>query len=363
MKTPQELLDIAKKTGLTKGTVEKHLKTLLAPDVLAYKVNDRLAREFNDPLTNRRDNPVLPSWRKAMDTAITTGAYEDVQAALRATRDRQIELSHEHSKFHDAMEVFGEEGAAIEQLMEWAKAGPHKLEKAAESGWHKLRDYVQADKKNLSAEIRRDFDEEPQIFLVQHDWARAFEGAEDFAGGEFQLPYEFCAFEFRVGGRRIIVPARQVHGEAQIMGSICVQYGEWWTVTEKGDLTAAIPETLKDELAYLNNLLLTNIKAICVALEAEVATTEIVRAPHRLNQARERAGRAPLSDYRVIKLMHRSRPAPLPEEYASEPGAHARKRLHFRRGHWRHYRTFKTWVRWCLVGNPDLGFIDHDYQA
>lgn len=24
--------------------------------------------------------------------------------------------------------------------------------------------------------------------------------------------------------------------------------------------------------------------------------------------------------------------------------------------------TFKSWIRWCLVGDPDLGFVDKDYR-
>jgi hypothetical protein len=43
-------------------------------------------------------------------------------------------------------------------------------------------------------------------------------------------------------------------------------------------------------------------------------------------------------------------------------GAAASPRLHFRRGHYRHYPNHKLWIRWCLVGNPDLGFIDADYR-
>jgi hypothetical protein len=43
-----------------------------------------------------------------------------------------------------------------------------------------------------------------------------------------------------------------------------------------------------------------------------------------------------------------------------EPGR--KKRLHFRRGHWRHYETHKTWIKWMLVGDPDLGFIEKQYR-
>lgn len=46
---------------------------------------------------------------------------------------------------------------------------------------------------------------------------------------------------------------------------------------------------------------------------------------------------------------------------AEPSGNGSRKRLHFRRGHWRHYESMKTWIRWCLAGDPDLGFIDKHY--
>lgn len=36
--------------------------------------------------------------------------------------------------------------------------------------------------------------------------------------------------------------------------------------------------------------------------------------------------------------------------------------MHFVRGHWRHYEVSKTWIRWHLRGDPDLGFIDKEYR-
>jgi hypothetical protein len=41
---------------------------------------------------------------------------------------------------------------------------------------------------------------------------------------------------------------------------------------------------------------------------------------------------------------------------------HRSPRLHFRRRHWRHFVNHKTWIKWTLVGDPDLGFIDKDYR-
>ena len=45
-------------------------------------------------------------------------------------------------------------------------------------------------------------------------------------------------------------------------------------------------------------------------------------------------------------------------------GSHATPRLHVRRGHIRRLPTGKlTWVRQCLVGNPDLGVVEKDYKT
>ena len=99
------------------------------------------------------------------------------------------------------------------------------------------------------------------------------------------------------------------------------------------------------------------IRAICIALDAEVAEHEVVRAPTKLNRKREKAGKVPIPDHYVVDLSRRHRIS-----NSSTSGEGSKKRLHFRRGHWRHYDGFKTWVRWCLVGNPDLGFVSKDYS-
>ena len=100
------------------------------------------------------------------------------------------------------------------------------------------------------------------------------------------------------------------------------------------------------------------IRAIAIALDAEVIETECVRAPEKLNKAREKRGEPPLRDYHIVSLAQRHRAAPLPDHERR----HRSPRLHFRRGHWRHYEEHRTWVRWTLVGNPDLGFIEKEYR-
>ena len=99
--------------------------------------------------------------------------------------------------------------------------------------------------------------------------------------------------------------------------------------------------------------------AICIALDAAIATTEVVRAPHKINRVREAKGRLPIFDFHSVRLTKRSRPMPLPVD---PDRAITRRRLHFRRGHWRHFDDHKTWINWMLVGDPDLGFVDKNYR-
>jgi hypothetical protein len=108
------------------------------------------------------------------------------------------------------------------------------------------------------------------------------------------------------------------------------------------------------------------LQAALIALDAAVALTTVTRQPEKLNRARQRRGQLPLYDYHVVSLANRTRPATLPDDPATLPeesaGAHRSPRLHFRRGHWRHFENFKTWINWTLVGDPDLGFIEKHYR-
>jgi|HubBroStandDraft_3_1064219.scaffolds.fasta_scaffold00290_3 hypothetical protein len=187
------------------------------------------------------------------------------------------------------------------------------------------------------------------VFMVEHDWARAFANAKDYIGGEIKLPDDSCAFEFRISDRHVITFATDADGTLYLQHAIQVKKG-WLLLPVKTGVAE------DDPFAQLTNL---QVRAIAVALDAEIATAEIVRAPHKLNRARERAGKLPLVSYHIVNLAHRSRTAPLPPS-DHEPAYHIR--LHFRRGHWRHYENHKTWINWMLVGNPDLGFVDKEYR-
>lgn len=190
----------------------------------------------------------------------------------------------------------------------------------------------------------------PVSFLVEHDWRAAFAKSEDFDDGDVKLPFEFCIFEFRVSDHHICIFLT----EGGVVGWF-VEVAAGWIC---GDVSGVVLnwQAQNDEL---NNLLTEQVRAVCIALDAEVAEKETVRAPEKLQRARMKRGKKPLRDYHVVKLSRKERAAPL--ETAGDPtGRHTR--LHFVRGHWRHFEKHKTWIRWHLRGDPDLGFIDKHYR-
>lgn len=190
-----------------------------------------------------------------------------------------------------------------------------------------------------------------EVLLIEHDWAGAFENAE-MSNAVVKLPYEVCAFEFKISGRAVIALATQF--ETDIAFSPAIECGDGWLVA--GFVTPLRGLTKgSDGWQNLFNILGSQIRAACIALDAEVATSEVVREPY--SSAHGKNAHQPLKSYHVVSLAHRSaRPLPL----GTETGR--RVRLHFRRGHWRHLGDHRTWIRWMLVGDPDLGFVDKHYK-
>jgi hypothetical protein len=197
---------------------------------------------------------------------------------------------------------------------------------------------------------------EPRVFVVEHDWAAAFAGAGEFDDGEYRLPFSDCVFEFVINGQRVVSVDSETRG-----GLVAIEFrNEWVTMREIYDNEpASLVKEVFEPYKRLISVLDRNIRAISIALDSEVATHEVVRAPYKLNAAREKKGKPPISDYHVVSLARRHRAAPLPRNGDPE---HGKVRLHFRRGHWRHYENHKTWIKWTLVGNPDLGFINKHYR-
>lgn len=253
---------------------------------------------------------------------------------------------------------------AKRELLNWVHSGL-RLERASSTRFHHLIDdwksgrLIRPSQSSLTDEERFEVHNQQllsptyDIFVIQHDWARAFEGSQDFkvealSPYDFHLPYPNCCFEFVLSGKSVCLLSRFDYKNYGL--AIFVNIGETWLQ----------PPLRWQEFKPLASILDAQFRAIGIALEAQVAMTEVVRASAKLNRSRERSGRQRVNDYHVVKLARRSRPEPLPS--SGEGGDRSGVRLHFRRGHWRHFEEHKTWIKWTLVGDPDLGFIEKHYS-
>jgi hypothetical protein len=254
--------------------------------------------------------------------------------------------------------------AALEEVDAWM-AGEPTLQRATGTVLHQLlqawrdNDLVKGPPEEAfdpAAHFGLLLNHQFQIFVVEHDWAGAFATSNVFGqiGDQFQFrqPYEHCCFEYLVSGKRVCFV---VHFDgAYFRLALFVRLKVGWLQPPLNPRVTNWPR-----MPELRALVGRQHQAIMVALDAALAETTIVRAPHQLNRAREKRGAPPVFDYHVVNLAHRSRPATLPPEQETN---HNGVRLHFRRGHWRHFEAFKTWINWTLVGDPDLGFIDKHYR-
>ncbi len=212
------------------------------------------------------------------------------------------------------------------------------IEKNDCSRLHRLADAIKAG--DLLIADDTDIPEIPKqcmSVVVAHDWAALIQEAD----GDVNLPAPVCAFEYRFSGRAVLIVCSQEHEDRVIDGMTCYETknGEWLF------------------LGLLTGTWMAHVRAACIALDAEVAVRNVQRAPHALNVKREKAGKTPVFDTHIVDLAARHR-----VRKAGSAPTGSRKRLHFCRGHWRHYETSKTWIRWCLKGDPDLGFVDKEYR-
>jgi hypothetical protein len=259
--------------------------------------------------------------------------------------------------------------AALDKLKEWSDQTP-TLERASTSRLHEFERSIEDDAVTRvldehTSEGWAEITSSAQAFVIQHDWSAAFANAEDFQSHDFRLPYEVCCFELKISGRRVLTFAvsTSYSDNCDLIISLVVESRDGWVQLPflyrrvAGDWLPDRWDANTDFFMRMVKLVGAQIKAICVALEAKVATADVIRQPEKLVRARERQGKNPPRDYHVVVLSRQLRPLP---RAAAETGRHLR--LHFRRGHWRHFETFKTWIRWTLVGDPDLGFIDKHYR-
>lgn len=292
---------------------------------------------------------------------------------------RHREMMREKAESLRARERLNRMRDAVQDVVAWCRQ-PIVLQRPEGSLLPRLREAFEAGEALYPVDDHQDemfelFEEAWQVasvFVVEHDWAAAFANATDFATGEFELPAPISVFEFRISGMPVVVTASKGDNDnLSLMTAIRTKHG-WLTngtiqrlpsgafVARTPGETVLSPMPADDLSMQVADFVASQIRAISIALDAEVARADVVRAPHKSNQPRRDRRPLPSYSYHVVSLARRCRA----ERAEVDPDAPTgtRKRLHFRRGHWRHYQESKTWIRWCLVGDPDLGFVDKHYK-
>jgi hypothetical protein len=354
------------------------------PDSEKKDINERLVRilkEENPQLSNEQIWEVVQHANNILDYklgGVGTATAQDIQfhqqhknLAHSAYQSLKLQRAHAEAK-HRIRSTLDQVPylKLLNDVFTWLQKGDYKLEKPQGNAWHKLMTaFAQSKVKvcrnedNTSAKstqelffntavLRGDAYKKAQVFVVEHNWGGLFTG-EDLES-EFKLPGEENAFDFVINGRRVIFTCNEDWCEMFVRSD---QEDIWFLMIS--DRTSSFARR-QNELDDLAQFILRQIKAISISLESEVATTEVVRAPHKLNAKREKQGKLPIRDYHIVSLARRTRPERLLTP--SNPGERNSPRLHFRRGHWVHYPNHKTWRKWTLVGDPDLGFIDKHYR-
>lgn len=269
-------------------------------------------------------------------------------------------------------------GDALEEIMKWGESIDNFVLQKNECS--RLHTMVETLSRGTSIQITLDegakddtfkgMFEHVQTFVVKHDWLAAFgDSLGEVAEDEYILPFPSTAFEFKINGRVCILLMLDlmdgVLEKAQELQE--KMFGDRVGLTSRRNQYLFIAASNGVWAAYdpgaepsggLMQYLVKQAQAICVMLDSEVAESTVVRQPAALNAKRIKQGRQPLKDYHVVDLSRRRRAAPNP----SPTPTGVRHRAHFVRGHWRHYPSHRTWIKWHLRGDPDLGFVEKEYK-
>jgi len=206
-----------------------------------------------------------------------------------------------------------------------------------------------------------------QVLLLQHDWSAALQVAREEAV-DFRPPFGNQVFELKVSDKRVCVRV-MVEDTGKVFCVCFVWLASAWVMLPLYDLNTGIipdsppsPRDLEWSGKYLYpiyDLVVAQVRGACIALDSKIAAKQIVPASAQVNKSRVASRKTPLFDFHILTLRGRTE---RDRSDLTEPSV-ARVRLHFRRGHYRHFsETSKTWINWTLVGDPDLGFIDKHYR-
>lgn len=353
----------------------------------------RIETELLDPVLSTEDRERyqrLVDLRKRYDTSTDPDARRKlrqeahrIEAAF-AQADRAERESHEALRRH-MRHVY----SVVSQLYRWIEKlpRPFRLERpTVDATWmlvDKMRSgrgvYRESDylKKQITTPDSFKIDiatfshrEVPRL-RVEHDWAGAMaKGTSEDLAAEFKPPAPVAMFEFQIDGHLVVAPVIDLEKQKNrppdigaVGFPLCLHHPptDEWFITSVTDWDVdgwchhRVPNDVVGEFCEFIGW---QLRAICIALDAEVAVRKVVRSPYA-GSPRDSKPVQVGDEYHVVSLATRARAARL-DGPSLPTGRHVK--MHFRRGHWRHYEDYRTWIKWMLVGDPDLGFVDKHYR-
>lgn len=247
------------------------------------------------------------------------------------------------------------------------------LKPVEKSRLHLLVDAMKAGKVLLGAEGRRITEHKGKaliltealgVFLLNRDWVSVLGDSlsAETIGEDFNVPYPHCIFEMNINGFHHIAVYFQENGEKASHVNF-TDYKGHWIVAGKPGMALEVAEAGFDGRGVVNTDYFAHdqVRALCVALDVNLAKVGTPVQPSRLkSQIQKDKGKTPTFRYSVVDLNGRRTSV----KGALHEATGRKVRLHFRRGHWRHLaEDCKTWVKWCLAGSPEVGVVDHHYEA
>jgi hypothetical protein len=295
----------------------------------------------------------------------------------RVTRraERAIRAEKSAGRQFDGTEQRRARTALHVSLREWAR-GPLRLEHPQASSYHHLLEYERSCYGD--SELERIRDRDPQIFVVERDWARAFAGYENLTEGTCPLPFPYCLFEFRISGVRVLAFINEgemfmIYGRDGVW--VCDDFVYDWESgahhreSEYKDFADVV------EFDRVAQLVRDNVRVACIMVDANVAARQTVLASPALVQRRRAQGKAAPRNHYVIDLKRQRR---YESHRAGSGGPSGIKQPgHFRRGTWVHYDDpesgsvqyaddggfwhSRTWRKWHFAGDPE-NIIEREYK-
>ncbi len=196
-----------------------------------------------------------------------------------------------------------------------------------------------------------------QVVISNLDWRWLIDDVTKFKNA--QLPFESVVFEMNINNCHCVVHMQQRHTSELTSESTSISAMVYTRLSD--DQWIVIDPD--DDLGHVYVAALTQAFGTITAMELEELTLLTQnQVPEKINKKRLKAGKEPLRDNYTLDLKPRHKSSS--QEIISGYELKTRMRAHFRRGHWRKLngRDECVWVRWCIAGDPELGFINKMYR-